>query len=87
NVNLVQLWCELDMITSGLKTDSTGSTHTSTTASLNGVSSIVPNSAAMERIFSQFGVIHTKLQNHLEPEKVHKQALVKSNTITQHGSL
>lgn len=85
------------MITSGLETDSTGSTHASTTASPNGVSglihlamhvlSIVPNSAATERIFSQFGVIHTKLRNRLDPEKVRKQALVKSNTIAQHGSL
>jgi hypothetical protein len=49
--------------------------------------SIVPNSAATERIFSQFGVIHTKLRNRLDPEKVRKQALVKSNTIAPHGSL
>ncbi|OJA14887.1 hypothetical protein AZE42_12642 [Rhizopogon vesiculosus] len=49
--------------------------------------SIVPNSTATEHIFSQFGVIHTKLRNCLDPEKVHKQALVKSNTIAQHGSL
>ncbi|OJA10607.1 hypothetical protein AZE42_11799 [Rhizopogon vesiculosus] len=48
---------------------------------------IVPNSAATERIFSQFGVIHTKLRNRLHLEKVRKQALVKSNTIAQHGSL
>ena len=49
--------------------------------------SIVPNSAATERIFSQFGVIHTKLRNRLDPEKVRKQALVKSNIIAQRGSL
>ena len=48
---------------------------------------IVPNSAATERIFSQFGVIRTKLRNRLDPKKVRKQALVKSNTIAQHGSL
>lgn len=96
-MNLIQLWRELDTITSGLRTDSTGSTNASTTASPNGVSglihlamhilSIVPNSAATERIFSQFGVIHTKLRNRLDPEKVRKQALVKSDTIAQHGSL
>ncbi|OJA20178.1 hypothetical protein AZE42_13511 [Rhizopogon vesiculosus] len=82
---------------SGLGTDSTGSTHASTTASPNCASgliylamhilSIVPNSAATERILSQFGVIHTKLRNRLDPEKVRKQALVKYNTIAQHGSL
>ncbi|OJA20746.1 hypothetical protein AZE42_12026 [Rhizopogon vesiculosus] len=49
--------------------------------------SIVPNSAATERIFNQFGVIHDKLRNRLDPEKVRKQTPVKSNTIAQHGSL
>ncbi|OJA15780.1 hypothetical protein AZE42_12925 [Rhizopogon vesiculosus] len=85
------------MITSGLGTDSTGCTNASTTASPNGVSglihfamhilSIVPNSAATECIFSQFGVIHTKLRNRLHLEKVRKEPLVKSNTTAQHGSL
>ncbi|OAX31614.1 hypothetical protein K503DRAFT_777425, partial [Rhizopogon vinicolor AM-OR11-026] len=40
-----------------------------------------------ERTFSQFGVIHTRLRNRHDPEKVREQALVKSNTIAQHGSL
>ncbi|KAG2066947.1 hypothetical protein BDR04DRAFT_1215192, partial [Suillus decipiens] len=42
--------------------------------------SVVPNSTATERIFSQFGIIHTKLRNRLSPDKVRKQALVKFDT-------
>ncbi|OJA12312.1 hypothetical protein AZE42_12294, partial [Rhizopogon vesiculosus] len=88
NVNLIQLWRELDTITSGLGTDSTGSTSVSSLIHLAmHILSIVPNSAAMERILSQFGVIHNKVRNRLDPEKVRKQALVKSDTIAQHGSL
>ncbi|OJA07730.1 hypothetical protein AZE42_11995 [Rhizopogon vesiculosus] len=48
--------------------------------------SIVPNSAATERIFSQFSVIHTKLRNRLDPENIRKQALVKSNSDDESGS-
>ncbi|KIK79829.1 hypothetical protein PAXRUDRAFT_160218, partial [Paxillus rubicundulus Ve08.2h10] len=49
--------------------------------------SIMPNSAATERLFSQFGIIHSRLHNCLSIEKVWKQALVRADTITQYGCL
>jgi len=38
--------------------------------------SVVANSAGCERVFSSFGITHTKLRNKLTPEKVHKSAVV-----------
>lgn len=40
----------------------------------------MPNSAAIEQLFSQFGVVHTKHQNRLHHEKGRKTVLVQSNT-------
>lgn len=41
--------------------------------------SIVPNSAATERIFSKFGVIHSKHRNRLRPEKVRYITIIKDD--------
>lgn len=41
---------------------------------------MVPNSAATERVFSLFGIVHTKLRNRLDKEKVRKQVLVQVDT-------
>ena len=38
--------------------------------------SIVPNSAATERIFSKMGIVHSKLRSRLHPEKVSKTVLI-----------
>ncbi|KAG6917691.1 hypothetical protein DXG01_001461 [Tephrocybe rancida] len=49
------------------------------------IHSATPNSAAMERIFSQFGVKHSKHRNHMHPEKIRKEVLLKTNTLAQFG--
>lgn len=48
--------------------------------------SIVPNSAATERLFSKFGIIHTKLRNRLSIEKVRKAAVVSMDAISKFGA-
>jgi hypothetical protein len=45
--------------------------------------SIVPNTAAMEHLFSKFGIIHMKLCNHLHPDKVRKQVIVRADTMSK----
>ena len=40
------------------------------------VLSVVPNSAATERIFSKMGIIHSKLRSRMSPEKVRAAVLV-----------
>jgi hypothetical protein len=47
--------------------------------------SVVPNSASVERLFSWFGIIHSKLRNRLQPEKVRKTAVVFSDTADKFG--
>jgi hypothetical protein len=47
--------------------------------------SIVPNSAAVERTFSMFGIIHTKLRNQLHLEKVRMLLIVYADTASKHG--
>ncbi|TBU22662.1 hypothetical protein BD311DRAFT_742872 [Dichomitus squalens] len=47
---------------------------------------IVPNSAMIERVFSRFGTVHTKLRNRLHPEKVRKVVLVKANIDCVYGT-
>lgn len=49
------------------------------------VLSIVPNSAATERVFSHFGVVQTKVRNRLHPDKVRKTVLVRMDTATRFG--
>ncbi len=41
--------------------------------------SVVPNTAAVERIFSQFGIVRSKLRNRLRPETAHKAVVVRSD--------
>ncbi|KDR69467.1 hypothetical protein GALMADRAFT_104095 [Galerina marginata CBS 339.88] len=40
------------------------------------ISSVIANSAGCERVFSSFGVTHTKRRNKLDPKKVHNMAVV-----------
>jgi hypothetical protein len=47
--------------------------------------SIVPNSAATERLFSRFGIIHSRLRNRMAPELVRQIVLVKADTERKHG--
>jgi hypothetical protein len=42
--------------------------------------SVVPNSAGVERLFSLFGIVHSKLRNRLSPQVVQKSTLVKADT-------
>jgi hypothetical protein len=51
------------------------------------VVSIVPNTAATERLFSKFGIIHTKLRNRLHPDKVRKQVVVRVDTMLKFPAL
>ncbi|KIK99405.1 hypothetical protein PAXRUDRAFT_8878 [Paxillus rubicundulus Ve08.2h10] len=46
--------------------------------------SIVPNTASTERLFSQFGIVHTKLRNWLNPEKVRKQVLIRMDIMQKY---
>jgi len=41
---------------------------------------IVANSAGCERVFSEFGITHTKRRNKLNPKKVHQMAIVGMQT-------
>ncbi|EJD42146.1 hypothetical protein AURDEDRAFT_20761, partial [Auricularia subglabra TFB-10046 SS5] len=41
---------------------------------------MVPNSAAVERIFSLYGIIHTPHRNRLSKEKVRKQTIIRVDT-------
>ncbi|OBZ67907.1 hypothetical protein A0H81_12375 [Grifola frondosa] len=43
------------------------------------VLSVVPNSAATERIFSKMGIVHNKLRSRLHPEKVRATVLVRED--------
>ena len=45
------------------------------------VFTMAASSAASERNFSTFGFIHSKLRNHLSPEKVNKLVYIKVNTL------
>ena len=47
--------------------------------------SVVPNSAATERTFSLMGIIHTDHRNWLDPERVRKAVLVRSDIDRKHG--
>lgn len=44
---------------------------------------VVLNLASTECIFSKFDIVYTKLYNCLDPEKVHKQVLLKADTNVQ----
>lgn len=47
--------------------------------------SAVPNSAATERVFCQFGIIHSKYRNRMHPDKVRKITLVKADIAREFG--
>ncbi|KAJ7041926.1 ribonuclease H-like domain-containing protein [Mycena alexandri] len=48
--------------------------------------SILPNSAGPERVFSEFGMIHTKRRNRLNPKKVHNTSLVRADRMRAHAA-
>ncbi|KAJ6452036.1 ribonuclease H-like domain-containing protein [Mycena vitilis] len=48
--------------------------------------SMLPNSAGPERVFSDFGMIHTKRRNRLSPQKVHKASLVRADRLKTHAA-
>jgi len=47
--------------------------------------SIIANTAATERNFSQFGLTHTKIRNKLNVERVHNANVVKNNLRRKHA--
>jgi hypothetical protein len=49
------------------------------------VLSIIANTAATERNFSDFGITHTKIRNQLSVEKVHKANVVKRSLRREHA--
>ncbi|KAF8481395.1 hypothetical protein F5888DRAFT_1706201 [Russula emetica] len=49
--------------------------------------SIVVNSAGCERVFSHFGITHTKRRSRLSLEKVQKTAIVKMDLQRSHPDL
>ncbi|EMD37962.1 hypothetical protein CERSUDRAFT_29916, partial [Gelatoporia subvermispora B] len=76
DVNLVTLWRRLDC---GLTNGRNG-----IVVMAMRILSIVPNSAATERIFSAFGIVHTDIRNRLDPERVRKTVLVKGSLDQQY---
>lgn len=48
--------------------------------------SAIVNSAGCERVFSDFGITHTKRRNHLSPQTVHKSAVVKKSIREKHAA-
>ncbi|PCH34787.1 hypothetical protein WOLCODRAFT_51179, partial [Wolfiporia cocos MD-104 SS10] len=68
DVNLVTLWRRLD-------TGSPNGRNALTTLAMR-ILSIVPNSAATERIFSAMGIVHTDIRNRLDAERVRQTVLV-----------
>jgi len=49
--------------------------------------SVIANTAATERNFSDFGIAHTKIQNRLSVESVHKATVVKKHLQREHATL
>lgn len=47
--------------------------------------SVIANSAGCERLFSQFGITHTKIRNRLSTQTVHKTAVVKMDIQQSHA--
>ncbi|KAI0308727.1 ribonuclease H-like domain-containing protein, partial [Amylostereum chailletii] len=71
-INLLSIWHDLDNKTDPF-VDPVNAVVTIALRTL----SIVPNSAAIERLFSGIGSIHSKLRNRLDAERVRKIVLVK----------
>ncbi|KAL1739260.1 ribonuclease H-like domain-containing protein [Schizophyllum fasciatum] len=94
-LNLIVIWREWDAVQNAPMTTSATPTVGPGPTPPNGVSgmarlamtllSVVPNSASVERIFSLFGIIHSKHRNRQSPEKVRKAALLRQDTLTRFG--
>ncbi|KAH7913714.1 ribonuclease H-like domain-containing protein [Hygrophoropsis aurantiaca] len=76
NVNVVEIWQNLD---SGVF-----SGRNDLVKFAIRILSIVANSAGCERLYSNYGAIHTKLRNHLSEQNVHKTSVVKMDLKRQH---
>lgn len=50
------------------------------------VLSVIANSGGCERVFSEFGITHTKRRNKLSPERVHKSSVVKTDIRRGHAA-
>lgn len=48
---------------------------------------VIANTAATERNFSDFGIAHTKIRNRLNVESVHKATVVKKHLQREHAAL
>lgn len=48
--------------------------------------SVIANSGGCERVFSEFGITHTKRRNKLSPELVHKTAVLKAEMRRAHAA-
>lgn len=77
HVNLVSLWREHD---TGLDNGPNGIVKLAMR-----ILSIVANSAGTERLFSKFGIVHTKHRNRMHHEQTRKIVLVKSDVEERHG--
>ncbi|KIK82176.1 hypothetical protein PAXRUDRAFT_154382 [Paxillus rubicundulus Ve08.2h10] len=95
-VDLLQIWHKLDFITAGLNEPCGSADSPPSPNIISGLIhltlarlSVILNLVVTEHVFSQFGIIliHSHLHNYLSSEKVHKQALVYSDTIAQYSSI
>ncbi|EJD34363.1 hypothetical protein AURDEDRAFT_76251 [Auricularia subglabra TFB-10046 SS5] len=83
-VNLLHLWRLWSPIndgsdSTGIPKDGTGQLALLATRIL----SMIPNSASVERVFSIFGIVHSKHRNRLSKDKVRKIVQVRLNTLSQ----
>lgn len=77
DADLIQIWKFAKLRTEADKENQPENGHNGLCNVAIRILSIVPNSAGAERLFSLFGIIHTKLRNRLGHEKVDKIARLK----------
>ncbi|EJD34657.1 hypothetical protein AURDEDRAFT_41180, partial [Auricularia subglabra TFB-10046 SS5] len=89
-VDLIRLWREWTPICDEDDSDSTMDMPTTGAGRLallaTRILAMVPNSTSVERIFSLFGIIHTKHRNRLSKHKVRKQTLIRVDTARKFSS-
>lgn len=92
-VDLLGLWGEQERIMDGIEgSQQQGAANAAPPNGVNGlvqmaliILSVVLNSAATKRVFSQFGIIHSKYHNRIHPDKVRKITLVKADIAREFG--
>ncbi|KAL6309073.1 ribonuclease H-like domain-containing protein, partial [Sparassis latifolia] len=87
-VDLLQIWREHVALAEGTSNSEPRAPNGKTGLALLAmrILSMVPNSAPTEETFSQFGITHTKLRNRLDPQKVRKSVILRTDTNARYGA-